>query len=112
MSVKHDQGKPQLYSGVLGCFPKALEEIAKVTAFGEKKYTKKGWLAVADAERRYKDALLRHLMADEEVDPESRHLHLAHMAWNALAVLELHLRDPKAVRLDIFDFFEKVNVSS
>jgi hypothetical protein len=107
MSVKHDGGKPKLYSGVLECFPHALSAVAQVTAFGERKYTKRGWLSVEDAERRYKDALIRHLTAVDGVDQESGYLHLAHVAWNALAVLELHLRNPKAVRLDIFDFFDK-----
>lgn len=45
---------------------------------------------------RYTDALYRHLFAHakgELVDGQSGELHLAHACWNALAVLELALRD-------------------
>jgi hypothetical protein len=63
-----------------------------VGTFGADKYTLHGWLAVENGEERYMDALFRHLLADEETDAESDLPHLAHAAWNALAVLELHLR--------------------
>ena len=50
---------------------------------------------MTDGERRYTDAMLRHLIregAGESVDPETGIAHAAHAAWNALARLELALR--------------------
>lgn len=73
-------------------FACALEAVAQVTTFGAAKYTPSGWRSVRDGEGRYTDALLRHLLAHlsgERVDPESGLPHAAHVAWNALAVLEL-----------------------
>lgn len=46
--------------------------------------------------QRYLDALVRHLLAmvvdPDGLDPETGLPHLAHVAWNALAVLELQAR--------------------
>ena len=44
---------------------------------------------------RYSDALVRHLVAEsfEKFDNDSQILHAAHAAWNALARLELMLRE-------------------
>ena len=92
--VKHDQGKPMV-GLMLTDFSRALEAVASVTTFGAGKYSPSGWLAVPEAERRYTDALCRHLLADlrgEATDAESGQPHLAHAAWNVLAVLELRLR--------------------
>ncbi len=45
---------------------------------------------------RYTDAMMRHLLAmdvdPDGLDPETGLPHLAHIAWNALAVLELQAR--------------------
>jgi hypothetical protein len=49
---------------------------------------------VPEAPRRYTAALLRHLAAREQgevCDPESGLLHAAHMACNAMFILELEL---------------------
>lgn len=94
IGVKHDQGKP-MAGLMLTDFSRALEAVASVTTFGAGKYSPSGWLAVPEAERRYTDALCRHLLADlrgEATDAESGQPHLAHAAWNALAVLGLRLR--------------------
>lgn len=93
--AKLDAGKPRL-GLVLGDFARALVEIGKVGTYGAEKYSPNGWLDVPDGPERYLDALYRHLLADasgELHDPESGLPHLAHCAWNCLAVLELHLRD-------------------
>ena len=48
---------------------------------------------------RYTDAMLRHHFAEaggEELDEDSGLRHAAHRAWNALAVLELELREKGA----------------
>jgi hypothetical protein len=92
--VKLDQGKNRL-GLVLGGFPRALKAVGEIGTFGARKYTDNGWESVPDGEKRYTDAMLRHLLAKfegEENDPESGYTHAAHAAWNALAVLELALR--------------------
>ena len=89
--AKLDNGKP--LAGVLLEFSRALEAVVAVGTFGANKYSRSGWMSVPDGERRYADALVRHLLAAQrEVDdPDSGLPHLAHLAWNCLAVLELKL---------------------
>jgi len=80
---------------VLGSFAMALEQVGWVGTHGAKKYSDNGWLSVPNGQERYKDALYRHLIAyerGENVDKDSELLHLAHLAWNALGILELELR--------------------
>ena len=93
--MKDDKSKPRL-GMVFGGFALALEEVGKVGTFGADKYTDNGWVSVPNGQARYTDAMYRHLMrqADgEALDEESRLLHAAHAAWNALARLELELRE-------------------
>jgi len=90
---KEDAGK--IRAGlVLGDFALALEAVARVGTDGAVKYADSNWLAVPEGKARYTDAMLRHWLAGcrEERDPESKSLHAAHVAWNALARLELLLR--------------------
>jgi hypothetical protein len=91
--VKDDTGKNRTGLMVSG-FHNAISSVSEVTTFGVKKYTPNGWLTVPDGEARYKDALYRHLLESEnhKDDPESGIPHLAHAAWNLLAILELQLR--------------------
>ena len=89
--AKLDAGKlrPHL---VLGGFANALEQVVKVGTDGAAKYSDNGWKEVKGSTDRYMDALGRHLLAlqkGETHDQLSGSLHLAHVAWNALAVLEL-----------------------
>jgi hypothetical protein len=73
-------------------FADALKAVAAITTYGADKYTEHGWLHVPNAQDRYSDALYRHLIEHargELHDKESGHLHLAHAAWNALAILQL-----------------------
>lgn len=93
--VKLDSGKPEIDLIVLD-MSRALTEVSKVATFGKNKYTEKGWIEVPDGEKRYTNALLRHLLAEgrgEIIDPEMRIPHAAAVAWNALARLDLMLRD-------------------
>ncbi len=93
---KLDAGKAPIYRGLLSYFPRAVEAVALVSAFGADKYTWGGWRTVPDGVNRYSDGLVRHLGkegAGEVLDPDSGHLHAAHTAWNALARLELMLQD-------------------
>lgn len=91
--IKHDKGKPDFT--LLEDFPRALEAVVSVAMFGEKKYSRSNWTQVANGPSRYSAAMLRHWFAEKEevVDPETTLLHVAHVAWNALARLELILRD-------------------
>jgi hypothetical protein len=91
--AKLDSGKPDL--SLLLMFGHALEEVGRVGTFGADKYTRGGWQGVASGHNRYTAALLRHLCKEhyEEMDADSGLLHAAHAAWNALARLELILRE-------------------
>ena len=74
-----------------------LEEVVKVYTFGAQKYKPNSWQNLDDGYNRYKAALLRHLAAYEKGethDPESGLHHLAHMAWNALAMLYFAIHQP------------------
>lgn len=92
--IKHDLGK--IKAACLRDFALAFKEVAKVASFGAKKYKRSDWLHVDNAIERYSDAQDRHsleLWAGNEIDHESGCLHEAQVIWNALAVLELKLRD-------------------
>jgi len=91
--AKLDAGKPD--ASLLLMFGKALLAVAQVGTFGAEKYTRGGWQKVAGGITRYTAALLRHLFKeqDEDYDSDSDLLHAAQVAWNALARLELILRE-------------------
>jgi Domain of unknown function (DUF5664) len=95
-AVKYDGGKSPVYRGALSYFPRALEQVASVSAFGASKYAWKGWEGVSEGFERYSDAMVRHITSSakgEANDPDSGLLHEAHTAWNALARLELKLKE-------------------
>ena len=95
-ATKYDGGKSPIYRGALSYFPRAISAVAAVSAFGASKYAWKGWERVDDGYNRYSDALVRHLAYEgegEDVDPDSGLLHAAHTAWNALARLELLIKE-------------------
>lgn len=86
--TKYDNGKPQV-GDMVKDFGLVLEEVSKVWEFGANKYERSNWKLVKNGEKRYTDALVRHLIAEEtkELDDESGLRHAAHVAWNALARL-------------------------
>ena len=91
---KDDTSKPRM-GLVLGDFSRALEQVAALGTVGAIKYADSNWLEVKDGQKRYLDALLRHLFAHlrgEHDDKETGLSHLTAVAWNALAVLELQER--------------------
>ena len=95
-AIKYDGGKTPIFRGAVSYFPRAIEAVASVSAFGASKYAWKGWESVPDGFNRYSDALVRHLAYEgkgEVVDPDSGLLHAAHSAWNALARLELLIKE-------------------
>ena len=98
--AKLDNGKVDM--SLLLMFGKALTEVARVGTAGAKKYTRGGWQSVPDGINRYTAAMGRHLMKEHyekiDSDPELAKyddgiMHMAQVAWNALARLELTLRE-------------------
>ena len=92
--AKDDKAKPM--AGVLLDFSRALQTVVDVGTYGAKKYTRGSWAVVPEGSQRYLDAMMRHLLAmdvdPDGLDKETGLPHLAHAAWNALAVLELQAR--------------------
>ncbi len=96
--AKLDAGKNLVWLMLEG-FPRALEEVAQVTTEGAKKYTPHGWATVPNGVDRYMQGMGRHLLqvAKGEVWDNGSggigRMHLAQVCWNALAALELQLRE-------------------
>lgn len=102
---KLDAGKNRL-SLVLFGFSRALKAVGEVGTYGANKYTDNGWMEVPDGERRYSDAMLRHLLQEasgERCDQDTGLLHAAHAAWNALARLDLMIRDAETAQRKMVD---------
>ena|SRR5271166_1989287 len=94
--AKMDAGKAPIMQGVIQYFPRALRAVSMVSLAGATKYAWKGWEKVPDGINRYDNALGRHLLAEAiegPVDKDTQCLHKAQVAWNALASLELYLRE-------------------
>ena len=69
-----------------------VEDIVRVYTAGAKKYGPDQWQNLPDGIRRYKAALLRHLVEFDkgnEIDEETGCRHLAQVAWNAIAMLHI-----------------------
>lgn len=93
--AKLDRGKVEP-SLVIHGFARALLAVAEVGTHGAHKYTRDGWRQVEEGQYRYTNAMFRHLLEEgvgETHDEDSGLLHAAHTAWNALARLELLLRE-------------------
>lgn len=93
---KYDGGKPMVGT-LCRVFPRALLAVGQCIEFGTHKYPKPdNWKLVEEAFTRYQDSMMRHYLkhqAGEVMDSETKLPHLSHMAWNALAILELYLMD-------------------
>ena len=93
---KYDSGK-SMVGTLCRVFPRALLGVGQCIVFGTKKYPKPdNWKLVDGAFTRYQDSMMRHylkFLAGQEKDSETKLLHLKHMVWNALAVLELYLME-------------------
>lgn len=96
--AKLDAGK-NMVASILGGFPRALEAVSEVGTIGANKYSLDGWQSVPDGFKRYSDAMMRHWIKErkgELYDDEEGGigtLHAAQVAWNALARLELLIRE-------------------
>lgn len=93
---KYDNGK-SMVGTLCRVFPRALLGVGQCIEFGTHKYPDpKNWVKVENAFNRYQDSMMRHylkFLAGQEKDSETNLLHLKHMVWNALAVLELYLME-------------------
>ena len=101
--MKFDYGKvrPSL---VIDSMREAILAVSAVGTFGAEKYSDDNWKLVEEGEKRYRDAALRHLLA-EGSDHESGLPHLAHAAWNLLALLQL--QSTVDVKTPVSDFLRK-----
>lgn len=98
-----DDGTKSRWSLLLEGMPRGLMAVVGILEYGAKKYAPHNWKKVENGEDRYKEALLRHTVNPEGVlgrDPESGLLHVAHIACNALFLLEMVLE--KEERLNKF----------
>jgi hypothetical protein len=93
--LKYDGGKApwSLLLSAKGMLA-AVGGVVNVLGFGAKKYTAYSWREVEDNERRYTDALMRHLVAIQAhgltaKDEESGELHIDHLNCNGLFLGEL-----------------------
>lgn len=92
--VKYDGEKPRL-NLLMQEVPYGLEQLALSLQLGEAKYGRGNWRNVENKEDRYLAALLRHLVAynkGERLDKESGLSHLAHVACNAMFLLDNEAR--------------------
>lgn len=93
---KYDSGK-SMVGTLCRVFPRALLGIGQCILFGTTKYPDpKNWVKVENAFNRYQDSMMRHylkFLAGQDKDIETNLLHLKHMVWNALAILELYLME-------------------
>lgn len=99
LGAKYDAGKPRVDLLIDGC-PLSLEEVSKVLTFGAKKYADHNWQHVPDGEKRYKAAMMRHVLASsrgDKTDSETGLSHLAHAACCILFMLELELKKDERI---------------
>lgn len=85
--MKYDGGKPRVDL----IPPGVILELAKIYAMGAEKYSEHGWLEDGGMDwSRIYAALQRHALAfwgGEDIDPESGLPHMAHVMWNAAALV-------------------------
>lgn len=85
--------KPEQFNSIP---PEALFELARVYGYGAYKYEAHNFRKGYDWSWSF-DALNRHLWKfwdGEDFDPESGLLHMAHVAWHALTLLQFQLDHP------------------
>ena len=92
-----DRKETPIFSGVLKYFPDAIAEVAKCSFRGQQQHNPDKPLAWDRSKSGDEyDALTRHLIdsSKEEYDTDGT-LHLAKVAWRALAGLQKHLENNK-----------------
>lgn len=115
--LKYDFGKTEVFQGLFEYFPRALMEVANVSSYGARKYDWNGWQHVEDGYNRYSNAHGRHIFlkgqdGEYDIGPGgSGLLHDAQQAWNALAKLEIGLRDGRYTSTRGFPLPDKANTA-
>lgn len=96
---KYSEDKPKV-GMLLSQMSRALAAVSMVATHGNKKYTEdefwdENFAKVPNAFEQYSDAMGRHILLEscEETDSDSKIPHEVHVAWNALARLEIKLRE-------------------
>lgn len=77
-------------TGVLDYFPLAIAAIARVSFKGNQKHNPgqpMHWAREKSTD--HADCIVRHLAERDQIAPDSGELHAAHIAWRALAMLQL-----------------------
>ena len=80
-----------------------VEDIVKVYTAGAKKYGPDRWQNLDNGFQRYKAAMLRHLVEYEKgnrIDADTGCMHLAQVAWNAIAMLHLDTQGKGVIKED------------
>ena len=86
-----DRKKHPVYTGVIKYFPDALMELSKVSLAGNKQHHSDKPLHWDKSKSPdHLDALMRHLLEADDLDDDGI-LHLAKVAWRALAALQEEL---------------------
>lgn len=99
---KFSGNKLPMYKVLVKQFPRAFQEVARNSNAGHQKYIETdsnwdNWKHVKGGKEAYLDAALRHLLQsenetyDKDTEPYGGTRHLAAVAWNLLAALELEL---------------------
>ncbi len=82
-------GKPKVRYDLMAAY--AMEQIAKVYTYGTIKYDDDNWWKGLSWKKNVLGCVFRHTWAwirGEKFDPESGLHHLAHAAWNCMALME------------------------
>lgn len=80
-----------------------IEEVVKVYTAGAKKYAPNNWMHLENGYERYKAALFRHICEFERGnwrDADTGCIHLAQVAWNAIAMLHIEMEKRKENKTD------------
>lgn len=110
--IKNDSGKRQWW--YMDSFWEDLGEVADVLAYGGTKYPAEdgaNWKRLPDAEKRFKDALFRHLVAyrlGEKSDKETGKSHLAHLITNALILMYFDRQQEEAFDIKTLDKIREI----
>lgn len=94
--IKYSEGKPMVGT-LISIFPDALLAIGDCIREGAKKYPEvDNWKRVENAISEYTESAMRHLLKYQKgiiFDEDDELPHIAHFAWNALAITQLILED-------------------
>lgn len=93
-AARMNGGKPQM--DFLLDFPIFAEALCRVMELGAEKYDRDNWKLGGKPDSEYLGAAIRHLMAHKSGElyaDDSGCLHLAHAAWNLMALIELNVKE-------------------